>query len=450
MITINPATDAKSHMNNSPSMQKNPADPSMYAGQKIPALLRGIGIFAVLLSLYGFFMKGWDGGNDLLRYGMLLGHTLLLAIIGIGSGHLLKEGKGARILLMLALISAVAVFSILGSFIYAAYGPVIDDTFINAMRWNLDGPATTISVTVASIMLLLPVMAIAFRVLSRGISTSMFMLFSLSNLALLIPVRDPAWIAMIALSLGIYTLFFSLKTSRQNIEVKTREGLFVMLLQFAPMATLLVRSLWLHDAVALLYATSCAMGFIALRQLALLLDKTSLLRQGGEWLSAFLALLTGSFLFTAINSLAPAAMAILCSALTSAVMIHELAQRAASGNHHYRTLATLTAVIPLLGQLCLTDDISYLLAILSVGLGMIAMSYALKQRSMLLGGLSLVIAGLARLSLNLWFDFDFNAWIISAVLGVMAIVLGSLLESRGSQLKQQWMAYRQYFAEWRY
>ena len=75
---------------------------------------------AVLFSLYTFLMRGWEGSSVLIRYLMLLGHTGALATIGLASGHFLKEAKGARLLLVLALISVPANFAILGAFIFSA------------------------------------------------------------------------------------------------------------------------------------------------------------------------------------------------------------------------------------------------------------------------------------------------------------------------------------------
>ena len=70
---------------------------------RLPGLLRIFGAAAVLFSLYTytFFARGWQGSGDLMRYLMLLGHTGALAAIGLASGHFLREGKGARLLVIL-------------------------------------------------------------------------------------------------------------------------------------------------------------------------------------------------------------------------------------------------------------------------------------------------------------------------------------------------------------
>ena len=41
--------------------------------KKLPMLLRTIGTVAVILSMYSFLVRGWEGSSDLVRYFMLLG-----------------------------------------------------------------------------------------------------------------------------------------------------------------------------------------------------------------------------------------------------------------------------------------------------------------------------------------------------------------------------------------
>ena len=81
---------------------------------------------------------------------------------------------------------------------------------------------------------------------------------------------------------------------------------------------------------------------------------------------------------------------------------------------------------------------------------MIAMSYTLKQRVMLLGGLLLFVVGLGNQFINLFEIFDFSYWIATAVMGVSAILLASLLESKGSSIKQTLITYKARYAEWSY
>ena len=71
--------------------------------KKLPSLLRILGTTALLVAMYSFLVKGWHSGGDVFRYLLMLGHTGAMAAVGLASGHWLKEGIGARLLLTLAL-----------------------------------------------------------------------------------------------------------------------------------------------------------------------------------------------------------------------------------------------------------------------------------------------------------------------------------------------------------
>jgi len=59
--------------------------------KKLPTLLRILGAAALIIAMYSFLAKGWQSGNDVFRYLLMLGHTGILAAIGLASGHWLKE-----------------------------------------------------------------------------------------------------------------------------------------------------------------------------------------------------------------------------------------------------------------------------------------------------------------------------------------------------------------------
>jgi len=69
----------------------------------LSGLLRGLGGLVIIVAFVIFLFKGWRDGDELSRYLLLIGHSLILSLAGFASGHLLHEGKGARLFIALAL-----------------------------------------------------------------------------------------------------------------------------------------------------------------------------------------------------------------------------------------------------------------------------------------------------------------------------------------------------------
>ena len=421
--------------------------------KKLPAILRGFGAVAILCSLYSFLMRGWEGSDDLIRYFMLLGHTGLLAAIGLSSGHFLKEGKSARLLIMLSMISVVANFAILGAFIYSEYTGVSLAVYPQYVAWSVDGPITAAMTAVATVMLLVPVIMIGFRVLARGMSKKMSLLYIISNAALLIPLRDPVLVAALATALGSYTLLFNITTTRQRTEAKTYEGMFALLLQFLPVMTLLIRNIWLYNfpGEEILYASTSLIGFIALRQCTLTIKNASWLRMISEMASMLLAVVTGFSLAASVGALiGNYPVAIIFGTVIAALMCYEISLRACTVAGLYRVMTSIILVTGLLANFAFNSGVWATMSLVIIGLIMIAMSYTLKQRMMLLGGLILFVIGLGNQFINLFEIFDFSYWIATAVMGITAIVLASLLESKGHSIKQKLITCKARYAEWSY
>ncbi len=417
----------------------------------LPTLLRSFGAIAVLVSLYTFLARGWEGSSDLIRYSMLLGHTGLLTVIALASGHFLKEGKGARILMMLSLISAVVNFAILGAFIFSSSTGISNIAFPSYAAWTVGSMQTAILTTGLAMIVLLPVVWFGFHTLARGMSGRMTLLFLFSNLSLLLPLRDPILVTIMAIALGIFNLLFTAQTSRQRIEVKTFEGRFTILMQFLPIAVLLGRNIWLYAPDISLYTGICFMSFIILRQSSLLMNAESTLRGLLELSSVSLAVLAGIlFSNTMIISGMSDSIALIIATIIAAGMCYEISMRANYRANLYRAIAVGIVTTGIITNLWIYGGLFASILTLAAGIGSIVLSYVLQQRTMFLGGILMIIAGLIDQSLHFFQFFDFGYWVTLAITGVVAIVLGSYLESRGKIIKQKFITLKHTYSEWTY
>lgn len=420
----------------------------------LPSLLRGIGSVAILVSLYTFLMKGWEGSSDVFRYLMLLGHTGVLSVIAFASARYFKEGKGPRLLIMLSLISAVANFAILGAFIFSTTVDIGQLKIPEYIVWSMDGFYNSLFLSIASLALLIPIIGFGFRILARGMSKEMTLLFLVSNACLLIPERNPEIIGLMAVALALFTMFFTGQSARSRIEAKTFEGKFVLFLQFLPIVVLLGRSFWLHwffnTELIFLAAISTSL-FIIFRQISLSITPGYLIRGLLEFSSFVLAMMTGLiclvyFMDIGMNE----EISFISSAFITSTMCYEISLRTKLMSKVYHTLAIVIFSWSLIVSLMTEGSSVSILANIVTGIIFIVMSYKEQKISLLIAGFILLMISIIKQSIELMQFFDFGYWSILAISGIVAIVLGSALESKGKNILQYLQQRRKAYAEWHY
>ncbi len=417
---------------------------------RLPGLLRTFGAGAILFSLYTFFARGWEGSSDLIRYLMLLGHTGALAAIGLASGHFLREGKGARLLVILSMVSVAANFTILGAFIFSVLEPG-QWSGPNYLTWAVDTPKTALLTTLGSLVVLIPVARIGFLTLARGIRNPMTLLFLAGNAALLLPVRTPLVATALTLVMAGMLLFWCGDRLRQSTEVKTREGMIALALQFLPMGIILGRNVWLYAADTMLYTAAAVAAFIAVRQLSLFLSEENYWRRSGNFLSVFLACTTGSGVFaTLIQAGNGISLALVIATLATAGLLYELASRSGADGGVFRSLATTVLVTGLGFNLLHYGGLLATLLTMATGVALIVGSYTLQKRNVFIGGMVLLVGSTLQQVIHAFRFFDLTGWATITLVGVSAILVGSLLESSVGQLKTHYGTWKSKYQEWSY
>lgn len=416
----------------------------------LPNLLRILGTGVLLIAMYSFLAKGWQSGNDAFRYLMMLGHTGILAAIGLASGHWLKESKGARLLLTLALVSVPANFAILGAFIFSQTTPVDIHQYPTYVAWSVDSLSAALLTSTGALLVLVPVSLLGFAVLARQMSKTLTGLFLVSNAALLLPIRDPHWIGLLVLVLTAFCIAFTRKTSQQHIAARTQEGITALGLQFLPLAVLMGRSLWLYSADLLLMTILSITVFLILRQMTKYLAAESRLRKVSDALSLIPALAILPSLAGALFDIPafPDMLAIPAASLVSALMIYDIACRNPYSAVGYRHLAAGILLISLVANLILYDGLLSAMVCILVGLGVALLGYQQQQRSVFGSGVLLVLTGLSQQIYELVHHFNLGSWIGLAILGMLAIVLASTIESQGGKFKTRFDRWKVTFKQW--
>ena len=415
-----------------------------------PSLLRIAGTGALLIAMYSFLVKGWENGNDIIRYALMLGHTGIIAAIGLASGHWLKESKGARLLLTLAVVSVPANFAVLGALIYSKTVPLNDVIYPHLVTWSVDSVSTAVFTTVGALVVLIPVTLLGFTVLARSVSKKLSFLFLLSSTMLLIPIRDPQMIGILALGLTFAIIAFGRNIARGQTSLQTMEGSTALFLQLVPLSILLGRSLLLYSVDMFLLAILSGAIFVILRQSSLVIDTHSKLRIAMEGVSILPAVTIGLTLAGVLRDIpfVPDVVVLPLSAFVSAGMIYDIAHRAQAKAAFYRLISVLVITGAMLANLLLHFDFSSGLLCTLSGLSLALIGYKLHQQNLVVSGILLFGLGGIQQLYEISQHFDFGNWSSLTLLGVFAIVFASAIESKGSVIKARLMAMKTQFSQW--
>lgn len=417
---------------------------------KLPNLLRILGAAALIIAMISFLAKGWQSGNDLFRYFLMLGNTGVLAILGIASGRWLKESKGARLLLTLALVSVPANFAILGAFIFSQTTTVDISQYPHYVAWTVDSLNTAILTSGGAMLILIPITLFGFTVLARSMSTKLSLLFLFSNAALLFPLRDPNLIGLLVLGLTTFTLIFSHKATDKHTAAKTLEGITALGLQLLPLAILMVRSLWLYSIDLFLMAVLSATLFLMLRQISIYLARSSKLQNALDLFSIVPAILVMLWLSALLfdNYFFPEALIIPLTTFISAAMVYEVSCRNYKHAAFFRNTAMAELIFCMLSNLLIFNSLLAAIACIITGAGLLTYGFKHQQKKIFITGTTLVVTGMSQQLYQLVNNFDLSGWASLAILGIAAILLASFMESQNSQFKSQVIRWKNKYQQW--
>ena len=416
-----------------------------------PTLLRSAGTIAVLVAMYSFLVKGWDSSNDVMRYLMMLGHTGLIAILGLASSRVLKESKGARVLLSLALVSIPANFAVLGSLVYSQVHLAELASLPDYMVWTVDSLTTALLTAGGALLVLIPVCYFGFAVLARGVSARFATFYLASNLLLLIPTREQLEIGIIAVVLSTIILLMVQGLAKIQSTLQTREGVIAIALQFIPLAILLGRNLAFYQTDEIMLALISFIAFLVLRQVSLAIHFQSVVRVVLEFASLLpvftLGVSMASILGVEFSQLNLPAIVLVSVSITGA-LIYELSSRALRAGWFFRILAVSIVMLAFVSILFMAEHFVYELATIVMGAVLALRGYQAHQKSLFFGGIVLLGIGLVGELFKLGQVLDYSNWMYLAGFGITAILVGSLIESKGQEIKARMVATRDGLSNW--
>ncbi len=395
-------------------------------------VLRWIGVAALSGAFISFLFQEWQGGNDLMRYLMLLGLTLGLGAGGVVNGIWLKEQKGARTFLALALASLPVNFAVLGAFLYQHFGLDGDlPTYPPSALWQVDTPFTALLLFALAVPLLAALAHFAFKVHARGLEMRLRLVYLIGNLAIAIPTRSGEFGGLLALAMiGVLIVLLPRRLEARRIAA-TFEGWLALAVLFLPAALLIGRTLWLYGGSDLFVLLSFTGLHLILRYLTRQLQ--------GWWrrLLDVVSVVSAFFLTVALLEVLEHhhQWLFLLLAPSVAALCYEIG---------LRRLAAFFLVLGLGMDMLFQEALIHGLFSLSVGIGLIAWGVNQKRKLPLITGVLLVLISLTRqltLAITL---FDLSSWGSLTAIGIAAVITASLLERYGKRFPQL----RQRFSHW--
>jgi hypothetical protein len=404
---------------------------------QISTLLRLSGSGFTVMAILLFLFQRWDDATDLLRYGRILGETLLLTALGLVTSRWLKEQKSARVFLALSLVSTTAVFTVLAAMIHSQVQwmpevAVLPDFAI----WATDSMETVMLLLGGSFILLGGQSLLSLSVLARPVSRRLGMLMMLNLTLLLLPVRDMGMTTLMVLPALFFGSHYLSMLRRSTPAMRTLEGALASILVMLPLVIMIGRGAYFYAQGPVAVGSLAMLTYLVLRQLALSMQTLPQWRRLLELASLLPALLSAEEFTRVIQHLSPGAehwLALVFGVFTAGFLL-DLTRRAASGRIHYlRGIFYTGLAVAVLEQALWPGVSTAMLAVPLSGL-VVLYNYGARDTHLLRASLLVLIGSLALLVSQVVGTLNVGSWMGMALLGMSTIVLAAAVERYGKEI----------------
>jgi hypothetical protein len=224
----------------------NGAGPAVRPARSLPELTRVLrwgGGIVLAAAAVAFMCQGVHSLTPMSRHWIMLAICGLLGLLGVVTGTVLKEEKGARAFLGFAAASFPVLASQLGAMFFSLFGRP-PAGMPQPLVFSFLTSARVAAVTGLTLAVIVPVSYLAFRVLARSRAGLLTGMFAAVNLLILMPVRESMWVAAIiaAAAGGLYRV--DRTRLRSDFRLVNFEGRVARLLLFVPLGVMAGRTLF--------------------------------------------------------------------------------------------------------------------------------------------------------------------------------------------------------------
>jgi hypothetical protein len=271
-----------------------------------------------------------------------------------------------------------------------------------------------------------------------------------ANALLLLPIRDPNWIAVIGGMAALALMNFDRLRLSPSATMRTIEGYFVRAMLIAPVLLVFGRVVYLYEITALLCSVECACIALVLFHLANRLREKKPLAIALEWIGFMVSSVSIVAGLDFVDSIVriPADLAVPLVALPISALMAFVAHSGSVGGRIQRRSAALLAT----GSMLLYLDIesNLLSAFLCLTVSLITTVYGFKSEEKIPFGIGLfgvVVSLLYHVRIAVDF-YALGAWGSLAFVGVAVVLIASFYEKNEKLVQARAIALKSRFQEW--
>lgn len=419
-----------------------PADPeTLFSARSfdpdaLTRALRIAGAALVVASASTFMLQHWQGGNDLIRYAMLVGQSLLLAAAAYFVGLSLREGRSARTFLALVLATMPVSFAVLGGLVYSQFHLEATHVLPSYATWVAPNAHSALLAVLGTLVVLVPLAAVSFVALARKEARALTLAFFAANLLVLVPVRQPLFVAALAGLSLLGLLRLELTRFGMSAQLDTVEGKLARVMPFAAPVIMLGRVFHLYT-VGPAFVGGVLLIVGAAIWLLLSRTATAWKRDGGAWLAATLGVIGWGLCWGELSSNLDGCRGLLLG-LPMALVFGLAAQRAKQAQGLLTGLATVVALFTTLMS-CVFDSNSVgAVGCIIVGVGVAVWGAAVRALVRTVSGSLVALLGLC---VQVWLATHHDnvlRWAGLSVVGMLLIVGSAYVERNRGRIARFW------------
>jgi hypothetical protein len=393
----------------------------------IPRLLRYLGGLAIGSSAILALVEGITSPISALTIVGFLGFIVALVTLGIWSGTVLRESKGGRVSVGLALALVPSFSALLGALFirdldYSTYWRIVPAISIE----------TSIILSILSIVMIVPTVVLGFRVLNGEGYKKISTLYLLGSLMILIPFRDvPSAGVMIflACAIGIY--------ASKTKSLGTLEQRLAKLLLWITPVVLVVRSLGAHPFDVSVHGFGLLVLALVISPIVRSFIEDELIVKPFELLAGLIASQGAYFLTDGIFSYSESLF--VTFGVVMGLMVVGVGQFYTFAKREVEDLGlgvVLFAALlsPFSHKMIISCGISMVISVTFVLLSVIR-----RSKFLLIGGVVAFSLSVLSMLSTVLTEVNFSSWATLGVIGISVILISSLLERNLSAIRAKFI-----------